>query len=110
MVRPRHPPHHPSPAGALLARDPLRSGLTPRPAPARPPGGLVRESRPDLLGYPGLRPPAALAGHRFLDVTTIRRRHRNPTCPLRPPHRYSGLRRLSLAQYGQSLAKTLEDN
>jgi len=93
--RPRHPAHDPGPVRALLPRDPLRPRAPRRPAPAGPTGRLVRESRPDLLGYPRLRPPAALAGHRFLHVTVIRRRRRNPARSRRPPHRYSGLRRLT---------------
>ena len=110
MVGPRHPPHHPSAARTVLARDPLHQGAPslPRrrrgPAAAGPSGRLVRQVRSDLFGYPRLRPPAALARHRFLDVTVFRRRHRNPARPLRPPHRYSGVRRLSDDRYGQSLA------
>src|SRR3954451_2907256 len=35
-----------------------------------------------------------LARHRFLDITILRRGRRNPTRPLRPPHRPPGVRRL----------------
>ncbi len=103
MVGPRHPADHTGVARPLLAGDPLRPGSSrlPRrrrgPAPASPAGRLVCQVRPDLLRYPRLHPPPALARHRFSHVTVIRRHRRNPTRPLRPPHRYSGVRRLSSA-------------
>ena len=46
----------------------------------------------DTLAFVRQQP---LARHRFLDVTVIRRGRRNPARPLRPPHRYPGVRRLS---------------
>src|ERR1700752_4424946 len=105
MVRLGDPPYYPGVARAVLVGDPVRSGTPARPVATGASGRLVREDHADLLGHPRLRPPAALARHRFLDVPVVARPRRNPAGPPRAPDGHSGLRRLTSHSDGQSLAK-----
>jgi hypothetical protein len=75
-----------------------------RPTPTGAPGCLVHEAHADLLRYPRLRPPTALANDRFLDVTVVARCRRDLARAPRSPHGHARVRRLRSRSDGQSLA------
>ena len=79
MVRPRHPPHHPGPARALLAGHPLRPGSPRRPAPARSgrPPGMPSPPRPSPTPSPS---SASSSG-----PSPFSRPHRRPTRSSKSP-------------------------
>lgn len=79
--------------GAVLGSDAVRASVAPGPGDAGTPSSLVYQGAADIQRYPGVRPPAPVAGHVFWDVANKDRHDQNPQVVVHPAHGGAGLRR-----------------